>query len=184
MRKNIHITIIFSLLLALPLWTGCNNEMEGDSSNSSNGGVYSGEPIRIEASVGNIGNFGGTTTRSTGNRKNIFVQPLDENQDTGFDFVTTVEDIPAIETRANVAMPNVKFRMIAYKNGGVKVTNFAGLGDYQTDPSEQQQLLPVKNCIFRKGLIHLFAIVMETMMISLHLIQRISQSPYSTIRIS
>ncbi|WP_320889094.1 hypothetical protein [Bacteroides sp.] len=136
MRKNIHITIIFSLLLALPLWTGCNNEMEGvDSSNSSNGGDYSGEPIRIEASVGSISNFGGTTTRSTGNMKNTFVQPLNENQDTGFDFVTTIEDIPAIETRANVAIPNVKFRMIAYKDGGVKVTNFAGLGDYQTDAS-------------------------------------------------
>lgn len=136
MRKNIHITIAFSLLFALPLWTGCNNEMDGvDSSNSANGGDCNGEPIRVEASIGKIGNFGGTTTRSAENAKVTFVQPLDETRDTGFDIVTTIEDLHAVETRANVVIPNVKFRMLAYKDGGIKVTNFAGMGDYQTDAS-------------------------------------------------
>lgn len=152
MKKRIDITIIFSLLLTLPLWTGCNSEMEGvQSPETSSESDYSGELIRIDASIRNLGNFGGTTTRSTENAKAIFVQPLDENRDTGFDIVTTVEDMYAMQTRANVALSNVKFRMLAYKDGGVKVSNFAGQGDFETDASGAATAIPGKEMYLPAG---------------------------------
>lgn len=134
MKKNIHIILmLFTMCSVSLLWTGCSNEENNPGLPVK--GDYSGEPIRIKAMVEGVENYSSetTTTRSgIAVPKALFVQPLDENKDTGFDIETTIEAVPGISTRADVIMPTVFFRVLAYRNNSVTVDNYAGQGDFMT----------------------------------------------------
>lgn len=120
------------MLFALPLWFGCSNE--ADEPNAGSVPVieaYEGDPIPVSISVSSIN--GGIQTRSSA-EKLVFSQPLDENFDTGYDVVTTIEQMPEVETRAATSvLANTKYRLLAYRGTTISSTNFAGQGDYETD---------------------------------------------------
>lgn len=125
MKKNSFIYWIV-LLFTLPIWSGCNNEMDEKGSSTEK---YSGEPIPIQLFVKGIEN--GIDTRAAVN-KMVFSQPLDKDYDTGYDLVTTVEATGIVQTRANSVLANVKYRLLAYK-GTISTANYAGQGNYVTD---------------------------------------------------
>lgn len=119
------------MLFALPLWFGCSNE--ADEPNTGSVPViemYEGDPIPVSISVGSINS--GIQTRS-GAEKLVFSQPLDKNFDTGYDVVTTIEQMPEMETRATTSvLADAKYRLLAYRGDAISSANFAGQGDYET----------------------------------------------------
>lgn len=138
MKKNIHIMVmLFTICSVSFLWTGCSSDENNfDNSSLSGKGDYSGDPVLIKATVGGVENFNGKTTLTRSGAtspKAVFVQPLDESKDTGFDIETSIEPLTDIVTRADVIMPKVFFRVLAYKNNKVSVNNFAGQGDFMTE---------------------------------------------------
>lgn len=125
------------VLCSIPfLWTGCSNdENNPDHTTLPTTGDYTGEPVLINTTVQQIENFSSETimTRSgVISQKAVFVQPLDENEDTGFDIETCIEPLADLSTRADVIMPSIFFRVLAYKNNVVSVENYAGQGDFMT----------------------------------------------------
>lgn len=133
MKKKIHIKMVLSLFLTLPLWIGCSNGADEVEAISPTTNDYSGEPIRVVTSAIGSANFdGGTVTRS-GSMKELSIQPLDESFDTGYDIETTIEAIGQTLTRAKESLPNVHYRIVAYRNNTIASGNYAGFGDFSTD---------------------------------------------------
>lgn len=134
MKKNIHIRTILSLFFALPLWMGCSNSTdEMGVIVPPVTGDYSGDPIRVMVSAIGSGSFGSGTVTRSGNAKEFSVQPLDENFDTGYDIETTVEAMEQTFTRAKESLPNVHYRVMAYRDNTITGANYAGYGDFSTD---------------------------------------------------
>ena len=136
MKTKIHLSALLSMLcLILPLWCGCSSDLvDTDMSKSvSTRGDYSGTPIMVKAIVNGVKSYdGGETTRSV-NTKETLVVPLNKDYDTGFDMAMTIEAISSAQTRANVILANTYFRIVAYKNNAISVSNYAGQGDFMTD---------------------------------------------------
>lgn len=132
MKKNIS-TILMSMLVILPLFVGCNNseELEGTSGK----GDYSGNPVQILVKVKGIQNPDEINTRSL-SAKQFFVQPVDNEEDTGLEFETSIEVIKPVQTRATKEiLKNIKFRMLAYKDDDITISNYVAQDDYITDES-------------------------------------------------
>lgn len=116
-----------TMLFILPLWVGCSNEVDEPNGNIPMS-EYSGQPIPIKISVGHAD---GGTTRAV-EPKMVFSQPLDKNKDTGYDIVTTITPVSALQTRGNSPLANAHYRLLAY-TGEISNANFAGQGEYKTD---------------------------------------------------
>lgn len=136
MKTKRHIPALLSMLcLILPLWCGCSNDMNeamAPENTPIGKGDYSGTPIAVKAVVSGVDNFS-TSTRSGNYTKETFVMPLDNNYDTGYDMTMTIEAVPPVQTRANQALINTVFRIVAYKDNVVSASNYAGEGDFITD---------------------------------------------------
>lgn len=128
--KRINLYTWMVMLFALPLWMGCSSESDeynGESSLPTYNGPLT--PIQISVQSGNEGGL----TRAV-EPKMVFTQPLDKNQDTGYDIVTTIEAVESSKTRANVPLANMCYRLLAYR-GAISTVNYAGQGDFVTDDS-------------------------------------------------
>lgn len=126
MKKGIYI-IVVSMLTSFLFLTGCSND---EQETTPTNGDYSGTPISVV--MKSIGIQTAGTTRSSV-AKAFFVQPVDENKDTGLDFETTVEETLPMMTRANESLGNIQYRLLAYKTNVVSVVNYAGQCDYTID---------------------------------------------------
>lgn len=127
MKKNNLYTWVV-MLFALPIWMGCSSESDEYKVEPSLP-VYNGPLTPIQISVQGVNE--GNLTRAV-EPKQIFSQPLDKNRDTGYDIVTTIEAIESPNTRANVPLANMRYRLLAYR-GAISTTNYVGQGDFATD---------------------------------------------------
>lgn len=122
----------FILLLA-----GCSREgVLGDLPIPSEEETDGSELVPVQVSVAGVDEyFGGGFTRSDMDPIRI-VQPLDSTYDTGYDVETVIEPVPLanpVQTRATLA--NIRFRVVAYKDGATTAANYAGTAVYRTDGS-------------------------------------------------
>lgn len=132
MKNKFNISIWIVSLLILPLWTGCDNDMDESSKIIPETGNYSGTPIPIQLSVKSTANFKGVQTRSEG-QKMVFAQPLNKDYDTGYDVITTIQPVDDPQTRAGEEiLATAQYRLLAYR-GKITTANFAGKGDYVTN---------------------------------------------------
>lgn len=123
----------FILLLA-----GCGKEetLGDDLPTSPKEETDGGELVPVQVSVAGVDEyFGGGFTRSDMDPIRI-VQPLDSTYDTGYDVETVIEPVPLanpVQTRATLA--NIRFRVVAYKDGATTADNYAGTAVYRTNGS-------------------------------------------------
>lgn len=128
----------FILLLA-----GCSREEAlGDLPIPSEEETDGGELVPVQVSVAGVDEyFGGGFTRSDMDPIRI-VQPLDSTYDTGYDVETVIEPVPLanpVQTRATLA--NIRFRVVAYKDGATTAANYAGTAVYRTNGSGKASLV-------------------------------------------
>lgn len=127
---TIKIVSVFSLFLLACV--GCSNDMDEQSTIINTD--YSGAPITIKAEVSGIADFEQSVTRSSEERVQTYVQPLNSNYDTGYDVETTVELVKQIQTRAaSETLKGTYFRMMAYKGINISAYTYMGQGDFKTD---------------------------------------------------